>query len=149
MTRLPSEPVHKFTQELKDSQGEEKGTVTLQCETAQPATKVTWSKGSTELRTGGRYEITQKEGVCSLTIRQLEEADSGTYSCDVGTAKSAAKLTVKGKNKGIFSTVGSTHDRSVFHMLNTDLLFFAGMRTVSAYVVLDIQSLNHVVISMI
>ncbi|XP_067109219.1 obscurin [Osmerus mordax] len=89
------EPVHKFTKELKDGQGEEKGTVTLQCETAQPATKVTWYKGSTELQTGGRYEITRKEGVCSLTIRQLEEADSDTYSCDVGTAKSVAKLTVK------------------------------------------------------
>ncbi|KAM4605629.1 obscurin [Polymixia lowei] len=89
------EPVHKFAKELKDSQAEEKGSVTLQCETAQTPSKVTWYKGSAELKAGGRYEMSQKQGVLTLTIKHLEDKDSDTYTCDVGTAKSMAKVTVK------------------------------------------------------
>ncbi|XP_036822868.1 obscurin isoform X9 [Oncorhynchus mykiss] len=89
------EPVHKFTKELKDSEVEEEGSVTLQCETAQPASKATWSKDGVELKAGGRYEMSQKETVLTLTIKQLEEKDSGTYTCDVGTATMMAKVTVK------------------------------------------------------
>ncbi|XP_029581198.1 obscurin isoform X6 [Salmo trutta] len=89
------EPVHKFTKELKDSEVEEKGSVTLQCETAQPASKATWSKGGVELKAGGRYEMSQKETILTLTIKQLEEKDGGTYTCDVGTATMTAKVTVK------------------------------------------------------
>ncbi|XP_064848045.1 obscurin-like [Oncorhynchus masou masou] len=89
------EPVHKFTKELKDSEVEEEGSVTLQCETAQPASKATWSKEGVELKAGGRYEMSQKETVLNLTIKQLEEKDSGTYTCDVGTATMMAKVTVK------------------------------------------------------
>ncbi|XP_031662312.1 obscurin isoform X12 [Oncorhynchus kisutch] len=89
------EPVHKFTKELKDSEVEEEGSVTLQCETAQPASKAAWSKEGVELKDGGRYEMSQKETVLTLTIKQLEEKDSGTYTCDVGTATMMAKVTVK------------------------------------------------------
>ncbi|XP_034038495.1 obscurin-like [Thalassophryne amazonica] len=89
------EPLHKFTKALKETQGEEKSSVTLQCETVQTPSKVTWLKGSTELKTGGRYEMNQKEGVLSLTIKHLEEEDTDIYTCDVGTAKSVAKLSVK------------------------------------------------------
>uniref|UniRef100_UPI003AB0B308 obscurin n=1 Tax=Centroberyx gerrardi TaxID=166262 RepID=UPI003AB0B308 len=89
------EPLHKFTKALKDSQAEEKGSVTLQCETAQSPSKVTWLKGSTVLKAGGRYEMSQKEGVLTLTIKHLEDKDSDIYTCDVGTAKSMAKVTVK------------------------------------------------------
>ncbi|KAM3849153.1 LOW QUALITY PROTEIN: obscurin-like [Diretmus argenteus] len=89
------EPVHKFTKALKDNQAEEKGSVTLQCETAQAPLRVMWFKGSTELKAGGRYEMSQKEGVLTLTIKHLEDKDSDTYTCDVGTAKSMGKVTVK------------------------------------------------------
>ncbi|XP_041658849.1 obscurin isoform X25 [Cheilinus undulatus] len=88
------EPIHKFTKALKDSQAEEKGSVTLQCETAQTPSTVVWLKGHTELKAGGRYEMSQKEGVLTLTIKKLEEKDTDIYTCDVGTAKSMAKLTV-------------------------------------------------------
>lgn len=42
--------------------------------------------------------MSQKEGVLTLTIKQLEEKDSDIYTCDVGTAKSMAMVTVKGEN---------------------------------------------------
>ncbi len=71
--------------------------MTLQCETAQTPSTVIWLKGHTELKTGGRYEMSQKEGVLTLTIKQLEEKDTDIYTCDVGTAKSMAKVTVNGK----------------------------------------------------
>ncbi|XP_030258913.1 obscurin isoform X7 [Sparus aurata] len=89
------EPIHKFTKVLKDSQAEEKSSVTLQCETALTPSTVVWLKGHTELKAGGRYEMFQKEGVLTLTIKHLEEKDTDIYTCDVGTAKSMAKVTVK------------------------------------------------------
>nr|XP_057924200.1 obscurin isoform X3 [Doryrhamphus excisus] len=89
------EPIHKFTKALKDIQADEKTSVTLQCETAQNPSLVTWLKGHTELKAGGRFEMCQKEGALTLTIKQLEEEDSDIYTCDVGTAKSMAKVTVK------------------------------------------------------
>ncbi|XP_070700635.1 obscurin [Pempheris klunzingeri] len=88
------EPIHKFTKALKDSQAEEKSSVTLQCETAQTPSTVIWLKGHTELKPGGRYEMSHKEGVLTLTIKLLEEKDTDIYTCDVGTAKSMAKVTV-------------------------------------------------------
>lgn len=71
--------------------------MTLQCETAQTPSTVVWLKGHTELKAGGRYEMSQKEGVLTLTIKQLEEKDTDIYTCDVGTAKIMAKVTVNGK----------------------------------------------------
>lgn len=92
-----TEPIHKFNKVLKDSQAEETCSVTLQCETAQTPSTVIWLKGHTELKPGGRYEMSQKEGVLTLTIKELEEKDTDIYTCDVGTAKSTAKLMVNGK----------------------------------------------------
>ncbi|XP_025756360.1 obscurin isoform X13 [Oreochromis niloticus] len=89
------EPIHKFTKALKDSEADEKGSVTLQCTTEQIPSTVVWLKGHTELKAGGRYEMSQKDGVLTLTIKQLEENDTDIYTCDVGTAKSMAKVTVK------------------------------------------------------
>ncbi|XP_039998756.1 obscurin isoform X7 [Xiphias gladius] len=89
------EPIHKFTEELKDSQADEKSSVTLQCETAQTPSMVIWLKGHAEIKAGGRYEMSQKEGFLTLTIKRLEEKDTDIYTCDVGTAKSMARVTVK------------------------------------------------------
>lgn len=76
--------------------------MTLLCETAQTPSTVTWLKGHAELKNGGRYEMSQKEQVMTLTIKQLEEEDTDTYTCDVATAKSMAKVTVSGKNTWIY-----------------------------------------------
>lgn len=47
--------------------------------------------------TGGRYELTQKGTVLILKVKDLEKSDSEVYTCDIGSAKSTAKLMVKGK----------------------------------------------------
>lgn len=41
--------------------------------------------------------MSQKEQIMTLTIKRLEEKDTDLYTCDVGTAKSMAKVTVNGK----------------------------------------------------
>ncbi|XP_062847132.1 obscurin isoform X3 [Trichomycterus rosablanca] len=87
--------VNRFICELKNTVAEEKKTISLECETAQPATKVTWLKGTKEINAGGKYQMTQKECILVLTVKDLEKGDTDTYSCVVGIAKSTAKLTVK------------------------------------------------------
>ncbi|XP_023191844.1 obscurin isoform X16 [Xiphophorus maculatus] len=89
------EPIHKFTKVLEDIQADEQTSVTLRCETEQTPSAVTWLKGHTELRAEGQYEMSQKEKVLTLIIKHLEEKDTDIYTCDVGTAKSMAKVTVK------------------------------------------------------
>ncbi|MCI4374319.1 hypothetical protein PGIGA_G00004900 [Pangasianodon gigas] len=89
------EPVNKFIRELKDITAHEKGAISFECETAHPASKVTWLKGVKEIKAGRKYQMTKKEKILILTVNDLEEADSDTYSCSVDTAKSTAKLTVQ------------------------------------------------------
>ncbi|XP_060776992.1 obscurin isoform X3 [Neoarius graeffei] len=89
------EHVNKFIRELKDITADEKGAISFECETAHPASKVTWLKGVKEIKAGRKYQMAQKEKVLILTVKDLEEADSDTYSCSVDTAKSTAKLTVQ------------------------------------------------------
>ncbi|XP_049336778.1 obscurin isoform X48 [Astyanax mexicanus] len=89
------EPENRITRELKDVTAEEKGTVSFECETAQAAARVTWLKGVKEIKAGRKYQMSQKGTVLVLTVKELEKADSDSYSCDVGTAKSTANLTVQ------------------------------------------------------
>ncbi|XP_059391295.1 obscurin-like [Carassius carassius] len=89
------ELANKFICELKDATTEETSAVSFECETAQPASKVTWLKGTKEIRAGGRYELTQKGTVLILKVKDLEKSDSDVYTCDIGSAKSTANLTVK------------------------------------------------------
>uniref|UniRef100_UPI0009B37A6A obscurin n=1 Tax=Monopterus albus TaxID=43700 RepID=UPI0009B37A6A len=87
---------HTFARELRDTRAEEKGKVTLECETRQPAKRVTWLKGMVELRSSRKYIIRQKGVVLSLTITCLEKSDTDIYTCDVGTMQSRAQLDVQG-----------------------------------------------------
>ncbi|XP_058878961.1 obscurin-like isoform X15 [Acipenser ruthenus] len=91
------EKLSRFTKELSDQKAEEKGSVTFQCETEEPVTKVTWRKGIAELKTGSKYQLKQEGTTLSLTINQLEKTDSDNYSCDIEAVQSRAKLTVQGQ----------------------------------------------------
>ncbi|XP_059196374.1 obscurin [Centropristis striata] len=88
---------HTFARELRDTRAEEKGKVTLECETRRTAKRVTWLRGMVELRSGRKYVIRQKGVVLSLTITGLEKSDTDVYTCDVGTMQSRAQLTVQGQ----------------------------------------------------
>ncbi|XP_037554230.1 obscurin [Nematolebias whitei] len=88
---------HTFVRELRDTRAEEKGKVTLECETRRPAKRVAWLRGMMELRSGKKYVIKQKGAILSLTITYLDKSDSDLYTCDVGTMQSRAHLTVQGQ----------------------------------------------------
>ncbi|KAG7999489.1 Obscurin, partial [Nibea albiflora] len=88
---------HTFARELRDTQADEKGKVTLECETRRPAKQVSWLRGILELRSGRKYVMRQKGVVLSLTITCLEKSDTDIYVCDVGTMQSRAQLTVQGQ----------------------------------------------------
>ncbi|KAL1270084.1 hypothetical protein QQF64_032373 [Cirrhinus molitorella] len=88
---------HAFAKELKDMRAEEKGMVTMECETRRPAAVVTWLKGLLVLSSGQKYMMKKKDVVLTLTIFNLEKSDSAVYTCDVGTMQSRALLTIQGQ----------------------------------------------------
>ncbi|XP_074757193.1 obscurin isoform X8 [Athene noctua] len=86
-----------FVKELSDLKVNETETAVFMCQSEKSASSVVWRKGIAELRTGRKYEITQKGQVLQLTINNLEKSDSDTYTCDIGDAQSRAKLVVQGQ----------------------------------------------------
>ncbi len=88
---------HTFAKELKDMRAEEKGMVTMECQTRRPAATVTWLKGLMVLSSGQKYMMKKKDVVLTLTIFNLEKSDSALYTCDVGIMQSRALLTIQGR----------------------------------------------------
>lgn len=70
------------------------------CKTERPATRVTWRKGLMELRASGKHTPSQEGLTLTLTINSLEKADSDTYICDIGQARTQARLMVQGEVQG-------------------------------------------------
>lgn len=94
---LSPEKPNRFTEELADLQVEEKGLAVFTCKTERPAGTVTWRKGLSELHASGKHAPSQEGVTLRLTISALEKADSDTYSCDIGQARSQARLIVQGE----------------------------------------------------
>lgn len=94
---LPPEMANWFTEELVDLRVEEKGTAVFTCRTARPAAAVTWHKGLSELHASEKHAPSQEGVTLRLTISALEKADNDTYTCDIGQAKSQARLLVQGE----------------------------------------------------
>lgn len=91
------EKTNRFTEELTDLQVEEKGRAVFTCKTEQPASIVTWRKGLLELRASGKHVPSQEGLTLTLTINALERTDSDTYTCDIGQARTQARLLVHGE----------------------------------------------------
>lgn len=68
------------------------------CKTEHPASAVTWRKGLLELRASGKHVPSQEGLTLKLTINALERADSDTYTCDIGQARTQARLLVHGES---------------------------------------------------
>uniref|UniRef100_A0A5F8GI76 Obscurin n=1 Tax=Monodelphis domestica TaxID=13616 RepID=A0A5F8GI76_MONDO len=101
---IVEEKPNRFTKELMDVKGEEKGTAVFECETEKPAATVSWRKGITELQATRKHVPSQAGTALKLTISALDKGDSDTYTCDIdytcacGEEKTTATLTVKGKD---------------------------------------------------
>nr|XP_026238510.1 obscurin-like [Urocitellus parryii] len=87
----------RFTENLKSREAMEGTTATLRCELSRKA-PVEWRKGVKTLTSGDRLRLRQDGAVCELQISGLATTDAGEYSCVCGEEKTAATLTVRGKD---------------------------------------------------
>ncbi|KAG9327961.1 hypothetical protein JZ751_017190, partial [Albula glossodonta] len=93
-----------FTQELKNQESEEGGSVTLRCELSKPGAPVEWRKGTELLKSGDKYEMKQKGTVAEVHIHSLQTEDEGDYSCICEEQKTTATVKMKERHEEIIQS---------------------------------------------
>lgn len=96
MFALVAQPV-LFKSQLVDVQREAGATAVLRCETTRPGTDVVWRHGDVALAASSTHQLRRDGAVAELLIYRLRGEDSGEYSCDTGTHRTRAVLTVQGR----------------------------------------------------
>uniref|UniRef100_A0A452G6J3 non-specific serine/threonine protein kinase n=1 Tax=Capra hircus TaxID=9925 RepID=A0A452G6J3_CAPHI len=84
----------KFCRPLEPVSGDLGGTVTLVCELSPAQAEVVWRRGSTQLRSGKRFQMAAAGTQRSLTVSGLREEDAGEYVCESRDDHTSAMLTV-------------------------------------------------------
>uniref|UniRef100_A0A8C6FW78 Obscurin n=1 Tax=Moschus moschiferus TaxID=68415 RepID=A0A8C6FW78_MOSMO len=84
----------KFCRPLEPVSGDLGGTVTLVCELSPVQAEVVWRRGSTQLRSGKRFQMAAAGPLRSLTVSGLREEDAGEYVCESRDDHTSAMLTV-------------------------------------------------------
>uniref|UniRef100_A0A3Q3L999 Ig-like domain-containing protein n=1 Tax=Labrus bergylta TaxID=56723 RepID=A0A3Q3L999_9LABR len=74
-----------FKLPLTDQEATEGNSMVLHCELDKPALAVEWRRGTELLRNGDKYQMRKKDLL-----------DSGSYTCQAGSAETTATVTVKG-----------------------------------------------------
>jgi obscurin-RhoGEF protein len=73
------------------------GTAVLRCETAKPGAGVVWRHGDLVLETDSKHQLRREGTAAELLIHKLQREDSGEYTCDTGSHRTRAVLTVLGR----------------------------------------------------
>ncbi|KAI4795897.1 hypothetical protein KUCAC02_029578 [Chaenocephalus aceratus] len=90
-----------FVKRLEASSAWRQGsTARLQCSVkGSPELHTSWFFDNSQLSAGGRYEISLKDGVTTLEIKDVTLSDSGSFTCEVlnesGCESCSTKVTVK------------------------------------------------------
>uniref|UniRef100_A0A3P8VVY3 Ig-like domain-containing protein n=1 Tax=Cynoglossus semilaevis TaxID=244447 RepID=A0A3P8VVY3_CYNSE len=95
-----------FTKKLENLDANEGDSVTLSCELSKPAS-VVWRHGDTVLESSSKYQLKQEGTSVQLIIYKLQGADSGEYSCDTGSQRTSAVLSVQDAQCEVTLTVKS------------------------------------------
>lgn len=69
----------------------------LSCEITKPDAAVKWLKNGRLIRASPKYEITQKDYLVRLIVRNAAIMDSGEYCCEADGIATRARLDVRGK----------------------------------------------------
>lgn len=95
-----------FKQKLKNQEAVEEGCVTLRCELSKAGVPVEWRKDAQLVKEGEKIQTKQEGRVAEMLIRNVTLADSGEYSCSVGTVVTSADIKVRGMLHYSFTTAG-------------------------------------------
>lgn len=60
-----------------------------------------WRHGDKVLSSSSKYRLRQDGSTVELVIYKLQGADAGVYSCDTGSERTSALLTVPGRSENI------------------------------------------------
>ncbi|KAG9472590.1 hypothetical protein GDO78_018425 [Eleutherodactylus coqui] len=83
-----------FKHELTSEECMEGSAVSLSCEFTRLPPHVEWRRGEKVIRPGQKYEMRQDQMTAQLVIRDLEQKDTGDYTCVCGEQQSTAVLIV-------------------------------------------------------
>ncbi|XP_042333180.1 obscurin isoform X8 [Sceloporus undulatus] len=97
-----------FMKSLDDVVGEERSTITLECEVSKPKVKPIWKKEGVELTPGDKYEMLQAGKTLGLVIHELNKNDAGLYTCDLGTEVAKSRVSIQELNVGITKRLKNT-----------------------------------------
>ncbi|XP_029863782.1 obscurin isoform X27 [Aquila chrysaetos chrysaetos] len=97
-----------FMKSLDDVFGEERGVIKLECEVSKEKVKPVWKKDGVKLTSSNKYEQIQSGKTLCLLIHDLEKADAGLYTCDIGTDVAKSKVSVQELNIGITKRLKNT-----------------------------------------